>query len=148
MVAIRLGVVDNLITVEEIVRKAYRVYIDRIGKKPAPMIDDYENLIRKQLVHVIEEGNSVLVLTVLVPMEKFMLVENVAVHPNFHGRGCGRKLLDYADKIAKTRGFTEIRLYINEKMIENLNIYRHLGWREYKRRTEKGYRRIYMKKPL
>ena len=148
MVAIRLGVVDDLNTVEEIVKKAYSVYIDRIGKKPAPMIVDYKNLIHKQLVHVIEEGNLIRGLIVLVPMEKFMLVENVAVHPDFHGKGYGRKLLDYADKVAKTKGFTEIRLYTNEKMLENLNIYQHLGWKEYKRRTEKGYSRIYMKKPL
>ncbi len=148
MVAIRLGVVDDLNTVEQIVKKAYSAYIDRIGKKPAPMFDDYRNLIHKQLVHVIEECNLIRGIIVLVPMKNYMLVENVAVNPDFHGRGYGRKLLDYADEVAKTKGFTEIRLYTNEKMVENLSIYQHLGWREYRRRTEKGYRRVYMKKML
>ena len=81
MVAIRLGVINDLETVEKIVNAAYSVYVDRIGKKPAPMLDDYRNLIQKQLVHVIEEGNVVRGIIVLVPMDDYMLVEN-DVWPN------------------------------------------------------------------
>ena len=148
MVAIRLGVINDLETVEKIVNAAYSVYVDRIGKKPAPMLDDYRNLIQKQLVHVIEEGNVVRGIIVLVPMDDYMLVENVAVYPDFQGLGYGRRLLDYADKVAKIRGYAEIRLYTHEKMIENQAIYHHLGWKEYKRQMENGYPRIYMKKQL
>jgi hypothetical protein len=33
-------------------------------------------------------------------------------------------------------------------MVENLSIYEHLGFSEVARRTEDGYRRIYMEKVL
>ena len=148
MVNIKLGVIDDLETIERIVNEAYGVYLDRLGKKPAPMLDDYPDLIQKQYVHVIEEGNQIYGILVLVPMEKHMLVENVAVHPDFQGHGYGRMLLDYADETAKMRGYSEIRLYTHEKMIENQEIYRHLGWKEYMRQTEDGYNRVYMKKTL
>jgi N-acetylglutamate synthase-like GNAT family acetyltransferase len=103
MATVRLGVAEDLKTIEKIVNKAYSIYMDRIGKKPAPMLDDYKNLIDKQLVHVIEEGNTIRGIIVLVPMKKYLLVENVAVSPDFHGEGYGRKLLDYADKLLKQR---------------------------------------------
>lgn len=32
--------------IEEIVRDAYSPYIDRVGRQPGPMLDDYEALIR------------------------------------------------------------------------------------------------------
>jgi len=41
-----------------------------------------------------------------------------------------------------------LALYTNEVMTENLSIYEHLGFSEIARRTEDGYRRIYMEKML
>jgi hypothetical protein len=38
--------------IEEIVRDAYSPYIDRVGRQPGPMLDDYEALIRAGRVYV------------------------------------------------------------------------------------------------
>ena len=148
MASIRLATGEDLKTVEKIIHDAYTKYLDRIGKKPVPMLDDYRDLIQRQLVHVIEEDKVIRGVIVLVPQDQYMLVETIAVLPAYQGKGYGRKLLDFADDFAKAQGYTEVRLYTHEKMTENQAIYRHLGWLEYTRRTEDGYKRIYMKKTL
>ncbi len=39
-------------------------------------------------------------------------------------------------------------LYTHEGMTENIGLYEYLGYIETDRRTEKGYRRVYMRKNL
>ena len=39
-------------------------------------------------------------------------------------------------------------LYTHESMTENIGLYEYLGYIETDRRTEKGYRRVYMRKNL
>ncbi len=46
------------------------------------------------------------------------------------------------------RGFKAIRLYTNEAMTENIRLYERLGFAETHRAQEKGFRRVYMTKPL
>jgi hypothetical protein len=41
----RPAVPGDLPSIEIIVQEAYSPYIDRIGRKPGPMMDDYESLI-------------------------------------------------------------------------------------------------------
>ena len=148
MAAFRLANIYDLKTVEKIVDEAYSVYVDRIGKPPAPMLEDYENLIQRHLVHVIEDENEIQGIIVLIPKDNYMLLENVAVKPSSQSRGYGGRLLSYAYEVAKKMGYKEIHLYTHEKMVENQEMYRHLGWKEYKRQTDKGYNRVYMLKKL
>ena len=41
-----------------------------------------------------------------------------------------------------------MRLYTNEKMIDNLSIYPKLGYVEVARRTESGFNRVYFERSL
>ena len=77
-----------------------------------------------------------------------MLLDNVAVHPDMQGRGYGRALIAFAERVSIERGFTAIRLYTNEVMVENVRFYERLGFVETHRAEEKGFRRVYMTKPL
>ena len=56
--------------------------------------------------------------------------------------------MELAELEARRQGFDSIYLYTHERMTENQEIYRHLGYIEYARRTESGFRRIYMRKEL
>ncbi len=58
-----------------------------------------------------------------------LLVENVAVSPAFQGRGLGRKLMAHAETLARELGFDTIRLYTNQRFVENIELYRKLGYR-------------------
>jgi ribosomal protein S18 acetylase RimI-like enzyme len=81
-------------------------------------------------------------------MGEALLIENVAVDPEAQGTGLGRQLMDFAEDEARRRGLGRLRLYTNEVMTENLAIYEHLGYHEVDRRSQDGYRRVFMEKLL
>jgi ribosomal protein S18 acetylase RimI-like enzyme len=77
-----------------------------------------------------------------------MLLDNVAVRPECQGKGIGRCLLDLAEATAKGRGYVALDLYTHGRMTENMEMYKRLGYVETERKTEQGYNRVYMRKPL
>ena len=145
---IRLAHREDLAAVEALVAAAYIQYIPLIGQKPGPMSDDYSALIDKRCVYVLPSENKLAGMLVLLPEDEAMLLDNVAVHPDMQGRGYGRALIAFAEMLSIERGFKAIRLYTNEAMIENVRLYERLGFVETHRAEEKGFRRVYMTKPL
>ena len=129
-------------------RAAYAGYVGRIGKQPAPMLEDYSALIRAGEVWVWDEGGEVLGLLVMRPAEDHLFLSNVAVSPGHQGRGLGRELVAFAEEKAAEHGMPEVRLYTNEKMHENLDVYAKLGFEETGRGLDGGYRRVFMRKRL
>lgn len=127
---------------------AYRGYIERIGRLPGPMTDDYCEVIRERRVAVVEGGGNIVGVLVLATTEEGFLLENVAVDPSHRGKGLGRGLLEFAEAEARREGFASIYLYTHEKMAENLALYAKLGYAEFDRRREKGLARVYMRKRL
>ena len=84
----------------------------------------------------------------LIPEPDSLLIENVAVHPDAQGTGLGRQLMKFAEQEAARRRLTRVRLYTHEVMTESQAVYARLGYREDRRTTEDGYRRIFMSKEL
>ncbi len=134
--------------VDHLVRASYSKYVERIGKEPAPMLEDYAALIRAGEVWVLAEGGEVLGVLVMRPAEDYLFVGNVAVAPGHQGRGLGRELMAFAEEWAEGAGLAEIRLYTNERMWENLAIYQKLGFEETGRKFDGGYQRVFMRKRL
>src|SRR4026207_24412 len=130
------------------VHAAYRHYVERIGRPPGPMTEDYVKVIRERRVTVAESGGTTAGVLVLAVTDEGFLLENVAVDPSHHGKGLGRTLLELAEAEARREGFGSIYLYTHEKMTENLALYAKIGYVEYDRRTEKGFARVYMRKSL
>jgi ribosomal protein S18 acetylase RimI-like enzyme len=137
----------DVAVIERIVERAYEGYVPRIGRRPAPMDQDYAEHVREGRVFVWDEEGVKGVL-VLVAAPGHLLVENVAVDPLAQHQGIGRRLLDHADREAAALGLDELRLYTNEAMSENLALYPRLGYREDGRRTEEGFARVYFSKRL
>jgi ribosomal protein S18 acetylase RimI-like enzyme len=135
--------------VEAIVNAAYAAYIERIGKKPGPMLDDYGPLIEAGAVSVVEQPAGVIAaLVVLVEKPGHLLLDNIAVDPQRQGQGLGRRLVAFAESEARRRGHDELRLYTHLTMTENIALYRHLGFVETGRGYEAGYDRVFMTKPM
>jgi ribosomal protein S18 acetylase RimI-like enzyme len=134
--------------VRDLVRMAYSKYVERIGKEPAPMREDYDALIWAGEVWVWDEGGEVLGVLVMRSADDHLFVDNVAVAPGHQGRGLGRELLAFAEERAEREGLPEVRLYTNEKMHENLAVYARLGFEETERKIDGGYRRVFMRKRL
>ena len=145
---IRAATSDDLGTVEGVVRSAYSHYVPRIGREPGPMLDDYNRLIQQGCVHVIEHDGTVRGVLVLIPQEDAMLLDNVAVSPPAQGLGLGRRMLAFAERAAVDAGYRSIRLYTNEAMTENIELYTRIGYSETHMIEEKGQRRVYMTKPV
>ncbi len=139
---------EDLAEVERVVEAAYGPWVPRIGRKPAPMLDDYRTLIEQGRVSVLEAGGRILGVLVLLPQPETMLLDNVAVAPEAQGAGIGRVLLDHAEAASRAAGFATITLYTNELMAENIALYARRGYLETERRQEKGHRRVYMRKSL
>jgi ribosomal protein S18 acetylase RimI-like enzyme len=134
--------------IESLVRAAYGGYVERIGRRPAPMDADYAALIAAGHVTVLERDGAVAGAIVLVPMEGHLLVENVAVDPAAQRGGLGRRLMAHAEEEARALGLAELRLYTNEKMVENIAWYPRLGYRETERRAESGFARVFFAKRI
>lgn len=145
---IRPAQAEDATVIADCVAAAYRHYIARIGKPPGPMLDNYRDLIQRHQVFVLTEGAKVFGILVLITHIDSLLVDNVAVHPDYQSRGWGRKLMAFAEEEAQRRGFTVVTLYTNEQMTENIDLYKQLGYRETERKTEQGYQRVYMRKTL
>src|SRR5215470_14105213 len=107
----RLANRDDLDAVEEIVQTAYSKYVSRIGREPGPMLDDYGALIDEGRVYVVEHDGAVKGILVLVPEADGILLDNVAVAPAAQALGLGRKMLQFAERMAIERGYGRIRLY-------------------------------------
>lgn len=145
---VRAAVPGDVPAIETLVRSAYSKYIERIGKPPAPMTADYGQLVDKGDVWVLELDGEVVGLIILKSAADHLLLSNVAVSPDHQGRGLGSKLIAHAEAQARQRGLREMRLFTNELMHENLAVYGKLGWVEYDRAEQDGFRRVFMKKEL
>jgi ribosomal protein S18 acetylase RimI-like enzyme len=143
---IRRATPEDAPAVTEVVAAAYGHYTERIGRPPAPMLADYEAVIREHDVRVLAHGDRVVGVLVLIPQGQGLLLDNVAVHPDYQGRGWGRRLLALAEEEARRGGATFIWLYTNEKMTEDVALYTSLGYVETERMVVEGYRRVSMRK--
>jgi ribosomal protein S18 acetylase RimI-like enzyme len=138
----------DISAIGDLVQRAYGPYIERIGRRPGPMDDDYAKRIRLGYAFVAEDGGTLVGLIVLIPRTDHMLVENVAVDPDRQGEGIGRTLLSFAETSAREAGISTLRLYTHAKMTENLALYDHLGYEEVERRAERGFERVFLSKSI
>ncbi len=143
---IRLAEQADLPRVHELTVAAYARYQDRMDRTPRPALTDHGPAITA--AHVWVTGAPIIGLIVLIPVDDAMLIENVAVDPAAQGTGLGRLLLEFAEEHARAAGLSRLKLYTNELMTENQAIYARFGYRETARRTDQGYRVVFMEKPL
>jgi len=145
---IRPARAEDAPTITAFMDAAYRHYIARIGKPPGPMMDNYKEVIQQHHVLVLTEGANIIGVLVLIRQPQSLLVDNVAVHPDYQRKGLGRQLMALAEEEARRLGFATVTLYTNERMTENIELYKRLGYTETERKTEQGYQRVYMRKSV
>jgi GNAT superfamily N-acetyltransferase len=143
---VRQATTADLAPIHAVIQAAYAKYLSRMPKPPAPVLRDYRGPVEAGAVWV--TGTPITGLISLTPVKDSLLIENIAVHPAAQGTGLGRRLMQFAEQQAAGQDITRLTLYTHEVMTENHAIYAHLGYREIERRTEDGYRRIYMEKIL
>ena len=131
-----------------LVDDAYGQYVERIGRLPGPMTEDYAEVIANRDVTVAESDGTIVGLLVVGVTEEGFAIDNVAVDPSRRGTGLGRALLELAEAEARRAGFDSIYLYTHERMVENLALYSRIGYVEYDRRQHGGATNVYLRKML
>jgi GNAT superfamily N-acetyltransferase len=139
---------DEAEAAREVVIAAYQHYVPVIGRKPAPMMDDYAARIANGQLWVLQDAHGLAGVLVLEDGPDCFMLENIAVSPNHQGKGIGRHLLDFAEAEATRCGWSAVTLYTNALMLTNIAIYTARGYVETGRVTEKGFQRVYMEKQL
>lgn len=143
---------DHVPTIKEMVVAAYSKYIPRIGKKPAPMVADYYELMKTREIFVLEREEDHKVLgSIVICIDSDMAainINNLVVDPETQGKGLGRLLMNFAENLAKERGCKAVKLFTNIKMYENIALYPKLGYVETDRREEDGYERVFFRKDI
>ena len=83
---LRRALPEDAAAVTACVDAAYRPYVDRIGMRPGPMLEDYAGVIARRNVTVADVDGTVAGLVVLAEGEEGFLVENVASASTALGR--------------------------------------------------------------
>jgi len=139
---------SHLGEIERCAREAYRMYVARIGREPAPMVADFASQIAAGKVWVAIDDEELAGYVVCYARGDHMHLENIAVAPEQQGCGIGRALIAHVEGKAREQGLAAVELYTNEKMTENLALYPRLGYRETGRRSEDGFARVFFRRDL
>lgn len=139
--------------VSTLVDEAYGPFVDRVGRTPAPMLDDYVALVSRGVVEVALDDDVIVGVIVHWPVafddgNGHWFVDNIAVDPAHQGAGIGGMLLARAEVAARSGGFEEIRLSTNEAMTKNQEWYPEQGFVETHRRLDHGYSRVFYSRPI
>ncbi|WP_121746100.1 GNAT family N-acetyltransferase [Streptomyces sp. E2N166] len=152
---IRPATAADLPAVKAVTDAAYRPYAERIGVMPQPMEADHAANVAAGKVFVAEAAGEPAAglagpvgLVVLEAFPDHLFLDSVAVRPDAHGRGVGRRLLRFVDARARALGLSEVRLYTNALMWENQEIYPKYGYEVVERRVDGPYDRVHYRKRL
>lgn len=140
--------IDDLEFVSHCAKLAYAIYVERIGRPPAPMVADFEQALNSQSLEIICRKDIKVGFLVSCFRGDHLFVENVAIHPDYQNQGIARDVFCQLEKRCHQLGISTIKLYTNEKMTENLAYYPKLGFVETDRRNDSGFNRVYFQKAL
>lgn len=145
---IRKATVDDVATIAALTNAAYEKYVPRIGVKPQPMTTDYAQMLQTAQIWVVEIANEIVGVLVLEAERDHLLIYSIAVRPDMQKQGIGRQLMAFTEQEARRQGYSEIRLYTNIKMVENIEIYKKLGYHETHREQLSDRVRVHMAKKI
>ena len=141
----RSAVKRDYLAIKIIALKAYEKYVERMGKEPAPM----RPIIQKEdVVFVCEDNKQVIAFAILVKINDQIILESIAVDPLHQKKGIGNNFIKYIEQYLIEQKINKYQLYTNEKMFENIDWYQKIGFKIFKKVTEKGYNRIYFEKKI
>jgi ribosomal protein S18 acetylase RimI-like enzyme len=143
---IRAATAADVPAVRAVTDAAFHPYIERIGLVPQPMEADHAANVAAGKVFV--TGEPVVGLVVVEAFADHLFLDSIAVHPDAHGRGVGRRLLEFVAAHARALGLSEVRLYTNAMMWENQEIYPKYGYELVERRVTGPYDRLHYRKRL
>ncbi len=132
--------------VRNLVRETYARWVPVIGREPMPMKVDYERAIQEHEIDLLHVDGELAALIEFIAHPGHLFIENIAVAPEFQGRGLGRYLLRHAEQTAGKAGLPEIRLLTNLAFDSNIRLYRSVGFHIDRTEPFMGGVTVYMSK--
>ncbi len=114
-------------------RLAYAKWVELIDREPLPMTADYSAAVKNHLIDLWEENGQLIALIEMISAPDHLLIESIAVRPDWQGQGCGPVLLKHAEAVARKLGYLELRLFTNAAFTSNIEFYFKHGYKETKR---------------
>jgi 2-methylisocitrate lyase-like PEP mutase family enzyme/ribosomal protein S18 acetylase RimI-like enzyme len=135
----------------ELAHRAYARFTELIGIPPKPVHADYWDMMGEDggWECWVIDGKSGLEASLTLEMTPQVCeIFNIAVDPQLTNQGTGRQLMLFAERRARERGYREISLYTNIKMVSNRAFYARLGYEETGRIYPGGRQAVTMAKRL
>lgn len=145
---LRVAEAADAAAIRDLTRQAYAKWVSVIGREPGPMEADYDEAVRKHRFDLLYRDGAFIALIETVRYADHLLIKNVAVMPSCQGRGYGRKLLAHAEELAAALGYSEIRLYTNERFDTDVRLYLRLGYKIDRTEEFRGGIVLHMRKPV
>ncbi len=143
---IKIARSTDVLAIENIIQQAYHKYVAIMPKEPAPLLENYSEVVQGGSTFIGMQGEEAVAVMVLKEHEEFMLINNLAVAPDYQGKGWGKAMLQLGEVLANKRGKMQTQLYTNEMMADNVSFYQNAGYQISDNRSEDGYSRVYFTK--
>ena len=147
-IVLRLATIADADSIATCTEAAYAKYIQRLGRKPQPMTADYASMIAEDQIWIAEMEGTCVGTLVLKAEASYLLIYSVAVQPAIQKLGLGKRLMALAETEAKRQGYSQIRLYTNQLMAENILYYEALGYNVTSKEDFLGSTRVNMAKTV
>ncbi len=144
---IRPAMPEDAAALGAIAEAAYQPYIAEMGRKPAPMVADFDAHIAKDICLVLWLAGKIAGYAIILDRADGYWLENIAVHPEHHKKGLGTALIEAVEAVLRPRA-DHYQLYTNIVMQSNARWYLSLGFKQTKEVMEDGFHRLYFKKTL
>jgi predicted N-acetyltransferase YhbS len=147
-ITLRPATAADASAIRALTRDAYAKWVPIIGREPKPMAADYVDAVRRHRFDLLHVRDELAALIETIPESDHLLIENVAVSPPFQRQGLGQRLMAHAEHVARSLGYSQIKLYTNSLFAGNVALYGKLGYRIDREEEFNGGIAVHMSKPL
>ncbi len=120
---IREATAEDAEALKKCMESAYAPYQERMGgKRLPPMNVDYAAEIENYPVWIVDSRGRVLGGLIMDFENGKASIANIAISPDFQGRGMGGKLIQYAEEKAREQNFSELHLATHVLLDENISL--------------------------
>ncbi|WP_224753239.1 GNAT family N-acetyltransferase [Paenibacillus terricola] len=132
-IEIREAVIDEWPIVHRIMREAFEEYRGVLHPPSGALREELEDTIRKLsprggAVLAIAEGEAIGSAQYRVE-DDYVYIGRISVVASARGRGIGKQLVRFLEKLAAGRGLSEVRLEVRLSLPANIQFYERLGYR-------------------
>jgi N-acetylglutamate synthase-like GNAT family acetyltransferase len=148
--SLRAAVIADAEAIATIVNDAYAKWVPLIGRKPLPMLIDYQQALQDHLHRFTLAccDHDILGLIEMERREDHIFIENIAVSLITQGQGLGKLFLKQAEILASQENVSEIRLLTNGAFTSSITLYERFGYTTYEVGEYLGSKVLHMHKKL